>query len=456
MPFSHHRVLERLNELEKKKPLSKKLLIIGSSVVVGTGASSNSLGYANLMAAELVSKGWTVTNIAVNGSTSQNWVEGSTSPVVPKLSTMLDFYKPDVLYIGLGIGNTLIDAADTLTTKQSKYNSFLDNFRTLVRMARNAKIPVIAGGSYPRASFDDTVIRNMLHQLNKEIYAMNIPVFHFLGALGDSTTQYATLRSDFNSGDGIHPNNLGHRAMYACCAIDAFDAVLFEKNNLRPSAFTLAQTPYLGLSATSDSVCPLYVSQFSTENSIFTAAFILNAQTGAASSKNLLTFYHPDFASNPFRMRNPTTLQPEIYGGGSTTIVSANFTLTANTDALVVMSVDFLTKLVIVTVNGSETLRTTYSGMTQTSATEIHFTGRPGATGGMANYRISQMMAWKGMLTNRDHAELNSGHVCRHSLLACCPVLITDSYAAGASLTNEAPYSSHRLAVNDASATISL
>lgn len=218
-------VFSRYNSLTdyvKNKPASfrKKVMIYGSSVALGEGSTGGNTGWAQKLATELTSRGFTVKNHSIPANATVDLINRFYTDVVPE--------NPDFLVISLGLGNEGLVAGD----KEAVYNSFKTGLQKLIFMCRQQGIIPILGNSYSNNNYTATDY-NYVKQINSELDSWGVPVFDFLGADNDLTGKW--ISGSF--ADALHPNDIGHQAFYKSIPPSMFDALVdYDYKKLKPSS----------------------------------------------------------------------------------------------------------------------------------------------------------------------------------------------------------------------------
>jgi lysophospholipase L1-like esterase len=188
----------------------RTIVLLGASTASGTGATTYDSSFAGRYAHFLQSQNpaWTLTNLAVSGYTTfQLMPTGFTSPSgrsqpdpAHNITKALALH-PRVLLLCMGTN----DIADGYPA--SEYEA---NYDSLHAMADRAGIPLWVTTPLPRAL--DATGRNKILALRDRIMTRYAPrALNFYDSLGDDQGNYIQA---FNSGDGIHTNNHGHRLLY--------------------------------------------------------------------------------------------------------------------------------------------------------------------------------------------------------------------------------------------------
>lgn len=192
-----------------KKTIGKKIVVVGSSVAFGVGATAYN-GWANMLKTTLEADGFTVENRGISGNTTAN--------VLTRFDTDVASENPDFVIIALSLVNDGILAGDY----SNVYNTFKQNIITLIKqIIQIGAIPIIGGG-YPHNSYTAAMYK-YVKQWNMDLETMNVPYFNFLGACDDGSGNWITGTND----DDGHPNDTGHDIMYKTIPLGIF-YTLFE------------------------------------------------------------------------------------------------------------------------------------------------------------------------------------------------------------------------------------
>jgi lysophospholipase L1-like esterase len=189
----------------------KVVVIIGSSTAAGTGASTYDSAFAGRYAHYLptLNPAWKLINLAVGGYTTfQLMPTGSPPPANrPAPDTAHNVSKaislhPDVMLLALASN----DIAAGYTTKE-----YQDNYDTLKARAEASGIKVWISSPVPRSALD-SASRQRLLALRTRVLSRYAPrAIDFYDSLGTADGSYVP---GFNSGDGIHTNNRGHKILF--------------------------------------------------------------------------------------------------------------------------------------------------------------------------------------------------------------------------------------------------
>jgi lysophospholipase L1-like esterase len=190
---------------------TRTIAVIGASTAAGVGATVYDSAFAGRYARYLqgLSPAWTLANLGVSGYTTfQEMPDGYVPPAGrPKPDTAHNLSKalalhPRALLICMGSN----DIANGYPA--SEYESNYDSLRA---WAERAGVPVWVATPLPRSAVDAGK-RQMILALRDRILARYAPrAIDFYDSLGDAQGNYYPA---FNSGDGVHTNNHGHRLLY--------------------------------------------------------------------------------------------------------------------------------------------------------------------------------------------------------------------------------------------------
>lgn len=271
------------NPLDYKSwPRSNNLTIVGlgSSVLFGQGATNNQ-GWFYKLSAALAIKGYTLINKGVPGN--------NTVAAINRFYTDVVSLHPDACIIGLSLQNEGI----TGSNKDSVYAQFKENIYKLVDMCRKAGIKPIVTGCYPGNNYT-SVEYNYCKNFNDEMEASDIPFIQFMESVDDGAGHW---REGMYT-DALHPNDVGHEAMYRAIPLGLFDKI-YNSNQHR--AFTMLDKGYTNFGADQTTTSAINAPTISLGS--FTASVWFQRTPGAAAGKTILAFNNG--TSDPFRVRNP-------------------------------------------------------------------------------------------------------------------------------------------------------
>ena len=187
-----------------------KVVVLGSSTAAGTGPKNIKNAWVNRYRDYLVKKDTAnkVINLAVGGYTTYHLLP--TGTVVPENRPKPDpehnitkaiSYKPDIIIINLPSN----DAAYGYSV-----NEQLNNYRTIVKPAGELNIPVYVTTPQGRnMSKEKLQIQFALKDSTYAMFGDKTIDFWTISATGDGK-----INPKYNSGDGVHLNDEGHRLLF--------------------------------------------------------------------------------------------------------------------------------------------------------------------------------------------------------------------------------------------------
>ncbi len=192
------------------------VVVIGSSTAEGAGASPADSAWVNRYRAYLKKYGdhFEVVNLAIGGFSSYRVMPGSFEPPANRpyyarennnITYALAF-NPKAIIVNLPSN----DAANFFTIEEQ-----VANFDTLAAYAERHQIPLWLSTTQPR-NFSDASQRNNLMTMRDSIVSRYsgkawTRVLDFWTGLADAN---GNILAAYNSGDGVHLNNRGHRLLY--------------------------------------------------------------------------------------------------------------------------------------------------------------------------------------------------------------------------------------------------
>ncbi len=214
-------VIGGVNRVIQSQPAteSKRIVIYGSSVAAGTGASTYANSWAGLFTTAMTAKGYTISNQSIGGNSTANLLSRFWTDVAP--------LAPDFVILCSGFPD---DGYDQTT--------FVANTHRLIKMIRSIGATPVIFGQYG----DNTVNPNIIIR-KRQMYAyfdkLGIQVTDMLGSVTDPATGY-WLPGTFS--DALHPNDTGHAIMFNCIPLTWFDNYNFQvasDKHLTSAAWTI-------------------------------------------------------------------------------------------------------------------------------------------------------------------------------------------------------------------------
>ena len=403
---------------------SKRIVVFGSSVAYGTGATNNQ-GWGYKLGEYVTANGWTFNNVSIGGNTTVDLINRFYTDVVP--------LQPDVVIIGLSLAN---EGILNSTGKESIFDQYISNIFRLVDMCRQQCFKVVVGGTYPNNSYT-SVEYNYIKQADKFLQSSQIPYINFLGSVDDGTGKW---RSGMFS-DGGHPNDVGHTAMYRSIPLTLFDRLSYVD---QPFYFTYPISSYIVMTGDSTTAAPIRYTVGSEPIGSWTIMCNVAMVRGSASGVVLFSVYNGTAA--PLRIRAPDGVWECL-----TTTLLIQSTVRPD-DGLVhqvALTYNYYTDTCTLYVDGVN------YGSSSTSSwganiTHFDFLGRVDSVGFNANgMQISNLAVYKVALNSNQIAECYRGMYPKSSLEIFSPCTDT-ALSVGNSLLNLA-YSDARLYINTSS-----
>lgn len=187
------------------------VVILGSSTSAGTGATNYDSSYAGRYGKYLTSlnTGWKLVNLAVGGYTTYQLMPTGNKPPTGRpapdaahnLTKALSLH-PDVIFLSLGSN----DIGNNYATTETDAN--YDSIRTI---GIRAGVRFWVSTPMPRTA-QDSAGRVKILALRARVMDKYKPrAIDFYDSLGDAVGNYYPA---FNSGDGIHTNDRGHKLLF--------------------------------------------------------------------------------------------------------------------------------------------------------------------------------------------------------------------------------------------------
>ncbi|KAJ1450778.1 SGNH hydrolase-type esterase domain-containing protein [Pelagophyceae sp. CCMP2097] len=197
------------------------VLIVGSSVALGSGASSAAASWAGRLAAALAARDVEVRNAAVGG-TETAYALGRLQAVAPACC------RPHVVFASLSLANEGLLAAADGAARRAVGNRFVVGVQRLARHATGIGAGVVVGTAYPHARYDATHAAEV-RRVNADLEALAadggaLVDFHAAAVATDGATWAAGASAD----DG-HPNDDGHDRFFRAIDVDALAALAFDR-----------------------------------------------------------------------------------------------------------------------------------------------------------------------------------------------------------------------------------
>jgi lysophospholipase L1-like esterase len=191
--------------------LYKYIVVLGSSTAAGSGANPIDSAWVNRFRynLNLLDTSYKVINLAVGGYSTYDVMPSDFTPPSgrpnPKPYNNITYaleYNPKTIIVNLPSN----DAAYNFSISET-----ILNFDTLVSIANINNIPIWICSPQPRNFSNQTQMNLLFALLDSSFSRYNSFVIDFWNGIAQSN---GFILTQFNSGDGIHLNNAGHRVLY--------------------------------------------------------------------------------------------------------------------------------------------------------------------------------------------------------------------------------------------------
>ena len=222
---------------------TEKIVVLGSSTAAGTGPSSPDSAWVNRYRKYMQSKNTSikVINLAVGGYTTYQLMPdgytqpaGKPSPDKGHNITKAISYNPKAIIINLPSN----DAAHGYGVEEQ-----ISNYDTMLAITNEENIPVWVATTQPR-NFDENKIQIQMEMRDSTYTHFGNYAIDFWS---DIALENGRINPLYNSGDGVHLNNAGHRILYKrVIAAGIYEQTILptsvEENTVKvPTKFELAQ-----------------------------------------------------------------------------------------------------------------------------------------------------------------------------------------------------------------------
>ncbi|NUN10293.1 MAG: T9SS type A sorting domain-containing protein [Ignavibacteriaceae bacterium] len=267
----------------------KNIVVLGSSTSAGIGPSTSDSAWVNRFRKNLLAQdtSYKVVNLAIGGYTTYHIMPtgftppgGRPNPAVNNNITFALTYTPVAV---------LINMPSNDATNLYPITEQIANYDTLVKILRNNNISTWISTTQPR-NFSDPNQTSLLKAMRDSTYSRyGQYAVDFWTTLADTN---GWIVSTYNSGDGIHLNDAGHRILYERMR----DAVLPRILPVELASFTARndnKTVLLQWSTTNELNNKGFVIERSINNSEWQYVDFL---PGAGTTDRRITYYFTDYA----------------------------------------------------------------------------------------------------------------------------------------------------------------
>lgn len=217
-------------------PAARALVVIGDSIADGVGSTLDANSRWPDLLAERLQQDGDLGHIAViNAGMAGNRIlnDGSAPYIGPSVLSRFErdaLSKPGVRWILLAAGINDITGSVNLSDprEQVSADQIIEGMRTLAERARARGLTIWAATLLPSNHIVDpakaAVVEGMRRQVNEWIRTSGAfdAVLDFEEVLRAGDASAVRLHPDFDSGDHLHPNDKGYRAIAASIDLDLF------------------------------------------------------------------------------------------------------------------------------------------------------------------------------------------------------------------------------------------
>ena len=214
------------------------IVVLGSSTAAGTGPTTRDSAWVWLYEDFIFQSDtrFNVTNLARGGFTTYNILpNGSTIP--DNLSFVVDTARNISKALSLNPNAIIINLPSNDASSSIPVSDQLLNYRNILEKVEALEIPYWICTPQPRNGFsmNQQIIQNEMLDSTKTIYAEN-----FIDFWSDLATEDDQINTLYDSGDGVHLNNAGHKILLDRVLDIGIDAFLL--NTKAGPSFTLEPT----------------------------------------------------------------------------------------------------------------------------------------------------------------------------------------------------------------------
>lgn len=216
------------------------IVVLGSSTAAGTGPSAQDSAWVWRYRTYLTQKDtdFNVINLAVGGYT--------TSSILPTNNPQNNItkalsYNPEAIIINMPSN----DAAGNVAVSTQ-----MANYTTIADLAANANVPLYVTTTQPRNfNGDQAKIQIQVDMVAATQNKFGNKTIDFWTGFPDETNQ---MKAIYNSGDGVHMNNLAHRILFERVVAMNIDQAIISQNPLgssqeaNPSLYRIYPNPSTG------------------------------------------------------------------------------------------------------------------------------------------------------------------------------------------------------------------
>jgi lysophospholipase L1-like esterase len=188
----------------------KRLLIFGSSVALGVGDPTGK-GWAGRLA-DAIKPDWQVVNRSISGN--------NTTDLLRRFDRDVASERWDAVWIGMSLWNEGIWGSDP----GEVHANYVKNIRQLIAQIRQEGAVPILSGTYPNNHYSEREY-SYCRRFNDELNRWGVAGVDFMSAVDNGSGKWM---SGYFS-DALHPNALGHEAMFNEIPLDMFSPLLASR-----------------------------------------------------------------------------------------------------------------------------------------------------------------------------------------------------------------------------------
>jgi lysophospholipase L1-like esterase len=188
-----------------------KIAVFGSSVANGSGDTTGAGGYAGLLKVMMEQQGWQVVNVSKGGD--------NTTKILPRFETQLLPEHPDIVIIGLSLGNEGISNPGE-TARARVFEKYRSGLLRLIRLCRDNGMKPVVMNCYARNDFGPEQYK-ATREMNLLIHSWDVASINTLGTIDNGKGQWV----DGFWHDRSHPDFRGHREMFSAFVPGMFEAI---------------------------------------------------------------------------------------------------------------------------------------------------------------------------------------------------------------------------------------
>ena len=394
---------------DKSTAFNNKIVIFGSSVAYGTGATSNQ-GWAYMLTSALTGV-YNVVNKSVGGDTTALLISRFYTDVVPE--------NPGIVVIALSTANEGLPGSGN---PKAVVEQYLKGIEKLIKMCRSEGYYVVLAGVYPNNSYTATEYK-YLRKTEDAMQRFGVPYIGFLGTIDDGSGHWLTG----TFADGGHPNDTGHALMFG-----AIDLSLFNRVVTTPVPGMVKARNIIRYDSSTGGTVPASVTLGSACKTVTASARVRRITGIGAAGQSILAL--EGSSSPPVRIRNPVDAYQVTDAVGDTSGIIASSVLSSdNNEHLLTITLNTHNGATAFYIDGVLIGTATISGLSP--VTLISFGNRTGFPGSAQGYEYSDFMVWRTCLRPEQVKNLAGGVMPLCSQVIYSPI-VDDLLAADSRLLN--------------------